>query len=210
MKKYIIFLLLFPIIINAQSHFGTIKAGIFGPSATETGFILGYEGGWSIDESVTIGWSVDWFNKNYVDKNLVSQLNEFYGPINSSLNELRAKTNLHSIPAMANIEVSWPVAHRTRLFFAGSAGLEVLLIFYRDFDDPDNTNFKGAFDFNWRLGGGILYELGRRSDAFFELTYHSSKPAWQYSVDDNGRKKVFERSFDMSGLMARVGVRFYF
>lgn len=210
MKKYFLFLLFIPFLLNGQSRFGTVKAGIFGPSATEVGFIIGYEGGWRIDENVSFGWSVDWFNKNYVDKSYVAQLNEFYGPINSSLNELRAKTNLHSIPVMANIEAAWPVAYRTKIYFTGAAGVEALLIFYRNYDNPDNSTLKGAFDFNWRLGAGVLYELGRRSDIILELTYHSSNPSYQYNVDDNGRKRIFERSFDMSGLMFRAGVRFYF
>ena len=210
MKKYFFFLLFIPFALNAQTHFGTVKAGIFSPSATETGFILGYEGGWRIDNNISVGWSVDWFNKNYMDKNYVTQLNEFYGPINSSLNELRAKTNLHSIPLTGVAEVYWPVAHRTKIYFTGSAGLEVLLIFYRNYDSPDNSTLKGAYDFCWRLGAGALYELGARSDVMFELAYHSSNPSWQYSVNDNGRTRVFERSYDMSGLLARIGLRFYF
>jgi len=210
MKRFIICLLFIPFLLNAQTRIGTVKAGIFGPSATESGFILGYQGGWRIDNNVSIGWSVDWFNKNYVDKNFVSQLNDFYGPINGTLNEIRAKTNLHSIPLMGVIEGYLPVANRTKIYFTGSAGLEVLLIFYRKYDNPDDSTVKGAYDFCWRLGTGIIYELGARSDAMFELTYHSSKPGWQYSVNDNGRTRVFERSYDMSGLMARFGIRFYF
>lgn len=210
MKKYFICFLFIPFMLNAQSHFGTIKAGIFGPSATEVGFILGYEGGWRIDENVSFGWSVDWFHKNYIDKGYVTQLNEFYGPINSSLNELRATTNLHSIPIMGNVNVGWPIADRTKIYFTGSVGIEALLIFYRNYDSPDNSTLKVAYDFNWRLGGGVMYELGRRSDVIMELAYHSSKPSYQYSVDDNGRKRIFERSFDMSGLMLRMGIRFYY
>lgn len=212
MKKLIILFLLFlPAGLFAQGKFGSIKVGIFSPVATNTGFILGYEGGKNIDEVVSIGFSVDWFNKNYVDQHLVNQFNDFYGP-NSSLNELRAKTNLHSIPLMGTITASWPVAERMHAFATGGLGLEALLIWYRNYDNPDNNEFKAAFDFAWRLGGGINYELGSKSDGFVELAYNYSQPSWQYEVKDavSGKSKVFERKFDMSGVMMRVGFRFYF
>ena len=50
MKKLItMILILFPVIISAQESVGSIKLGLFDPSATGSGFIIGYEGGWSID-----------------------------------------------------------------------------------------------------------------------------------------------------------------
>ena len=54
--------------------------------------------------------------------------------------------------------------------------------------------------------------LGRRSDIFGELSYHASQPGWQYEAYDpvTNRKETFERSFDMSGMMFRVGIRFYY
>jgi opacity protein-like surface antigen len=212
MKKIIfVIALFFPISIFAQSHFGSVKLGMFDPSATNAGFIIGYEGGWYIDNHFIIGWDVDWFNKNYTDESLVTQFNDFYGTT-SSLNELRAKTNLHAIPLMGTFTASWPVAPRTNAYFTGSAGLEMLLIFYRNYDNPDKSSFHGAFDFAWQLGGGISYELGLRSDVLAEIAYHYSQPSWEYSVTDpqSGKTRVFSRTFDMSGIMLRVGFRFYF
>ena len=211
-KKLLLVLMLLPMITFAQHKIGAVKAGIYTPSATNNGFIIGYEGGWYIDDNFMVGFSADWFNKNYVDKRLVSQFNDFFGPINSELNELRAKTNLHSIPLMVTINAGREIAPRTRAYFTAGAGLDILLIFYRNYEKPENDEFQGAFDFAWRLGGGISYEIGRRSDVLFELAYHGSKPSWEYEVQDKttGRKKVFERSFDMNGVMMRAGFRFYF
>ena len=212
MKKLIGFIIVFlPALIFAQPRVGSVKLGVFDPSATGAGFIIGYEGGWHIDNNLIVGWSVDWFHKNYVDEKLVAEFNDFYGP-NSSLNELRAKTNVHAIPLMGNATISWPVAPRTRAYINGGAGIEVLLIYYRNYDNPNNDDFQGAYDFAWRLGGGIAYELGFKSDALIEIAYNNSQPGWQYNVKDSitGRTKVFERSFDMGGLMMRAGFRFYF
>ncbi|PKL83735.1 MAG: hypothetical protein CVV24_03565 [Ignavibacteriae bacterium HGW-Ignavibacteriae-3] len=212
MKKIICLLLvLAPILLPAQSKFSSVKLGLFTPGATDAGFIIGYEGGWYVDDNFLIGYSADWFKKNYVDQKFISQINDLYGP-NSTLNELRAKTNLHSVPIMGSVTGNWIVAQRTRAFVTGAAGLEVLLIFYRDYSNPSDDKFRGAFDFSWRLGFGLMYELGRRSDAIAEISYHYSKPSWQYDVRDSGTgiRHTFERSYDMSGIMMRAGFRFYF
>ena len=214
MKKYFCLILLFaPALAFAQPNMriGSIKFGVFDPSASGAGFIIGYEGGWAVDRNFSLGWSVDWYHKDYVDQNLVSQFNDFYG-INGSLNELRATTNLHAIPLMANATASWPVARRTYAYFTGGIGIEMLLIYYHNYDNPDNDESRSAFDFAWQLGGGIGYELGPRSDIIFELAYHYSQPGWQYNGTDplTGRTRTFEQSFDMSGLMMRTGFRFYF
>lgn len=210
MKKIFLIILLIPCLMKAQMHFSTVKLGLFAPQATSSGFIIGYEGGWYVDDNFLLGYSIDWFNKNYVDENLVSNFNTTFGNINGQLNELRAQTTLNSFPLMGTVTGNWPVGPRTRAFFTGSAGLEILFISYRNYDNPDNSEFKGAYDFCWNLGGGIMYEMGKRSDAFVELAYHNSRPSWQYTVTDNGRTRLFERSYDMSGILLRLGLRFYF
>ena len=212
MKKKLLIITIIASALNfAQTKTGTIKLGVFNPSATDAGFILGYETGWYIDNTFTAGISLDWFNKNYIDQNLVSEFDNFFGP-NSSLNQLRAKTNLHALPLMGNITGSWPIAPKARAYLTGAVGLEVLLIFYRNYDNPDNNEFQGAVDFAWKIGGGISYELGERSDGIIEIAYNNSEPSWQFDVRDKstGKSKVFERRFDMSGVMMRLGFRFYF
>jgi hypothetical protein len=212
MKKLVFLLFVFlPILLTAQSKFSSVKLGMFTPGATETGFIIGYEGGWYVDDNFLVGYSADWFNKNYVDQKFIGQIKDVYGPAVTDV-ELIAKTNLHSIPLMGSVTGNWQIAPRTRAFVTGAAGLEVLLIFYRDYTNPNDDKFQGAFDFSWRLGFGIMYELGSRSDAIAEISYHSSTPSWQYDVRDSntGIRHTFERRYDMSGVMLRVGFRFYF
>ena len=198
--------------IYGQRRTSTIKLGNFSPNATESGFVIGYEGGKFIDRNFDIGWSVDWFHKNYVDQTLVDEFNNYYGFFESELNEVRAKTNLHSIPVLFNMRAKIPMGPRMSAYITGGVGVEALLIFYRDYQYPDEDEFDGAFDFNWRLGAGLAFQIGRRSDLIAELVYHSSAPSWSYELDDPmvGRKRVFERVFDMSGIMARIGFKFYY
>ena len=211
-KLFGLFLILFSSITLAQHHSGAIKLGYFNPGAAEGGFIIGYEGGHAVDRNLIIGWSIDWFNKNYTDQSLVSEFNQFDPTIGGELNELRAKTNLHSIPIMFNLTGKFPVAPRMNIYLYGAVGAEVLLIFYRNYENPNDDDFQGAFDFSWRLGAGFAYQLGHRSEFLVEATYHNSEPSWTYEVDDRltGRKRTFERVYDMSGVMVRAGFRFFF
>jgi hypothetical protein len=212
MKKYYFLIVIFaPSLIFAQPHMGGIKFGVFDPSAANAGFIIGYEGGWAVDRNFSLGWNIDWFHKDYVDQNLVSQFNNFYG-INGSLNQLRASTNVHAIPLMATATASWPVAPRTYAYFTGGLGFETLFISYHNYDNPGTNDFRSAFDVAWQFGGGVGYELGPRSDIIFELAYHYSQPSWNYEGTDpvTGRSTTFQQVFDMSGFMLRTGFRFYF
>jgi opacity protein-like surface antigen len=209
--KRILVLMLIAIASNIFPQHGAaaIKLGHFSPSASDGGFIIGYEGSHFVDERIMFGWSIDWFHKNYVDKKLVSQFNQ--AGIGGVSNELRAKTNLHDFPLMINLSVKFPVGPLFDVYGTGGIGAEILLINYRNYQNPDEDEFKAAFDFNWRLGAGLLYIVGRRSEVFVELGYHSSKPSWEYEVTDTfGTKRTFEREYDMSGVMARLGFRFYY
>jgi hypothetical protein len=210
-KLFLLIIILVNSLAFSQRETSTVKLGYFNPSASEGGFIIGYEGGKFIDYGFNFGWSIDWFHKSYVDKELVAEFNEFYGIAGGSINELRAKTNLHDFPIMLDATAKFPVSPFMNAFISGGIGAEVLIIHYRNFQNTDESELQGAFDFNWRLGFGIGYELGRRSEIFGEITYHSSMPSWEYDVTDNrGIKRTFEREFDMSGVMARIGFRFYY
>lgn len=210
MKKSVIILsLILSSLTFAQLNGASIKLGFFNPSATNGGFIIGYEGGKIIDERLIFGWSIDWFHSSYVDKKLVNDFNQIYGF--GQINELRAKTNLHEFPILLNFRAEFPIAPLTRFYATGGVGLELLLINYRSFQDPDNDDIKAAVDFSWRIGAGVLYRIGSRSEIFGQLDYHSSEPSWEYEVNDtNYGKRIFERSFDMSGIIARVGLRFFY
>ncbi|MDF1611745.1 hypothetical protein [Stygiobacter electus] len=213
MKNQIVLLLIiFSSFIIAQNKIGSVKFGLYNPSATDNGFIIGYEGGWFIDNNFLVGWSVDWFHKNYTDSKLVKEYNDFYGTIYSSLNEVRAKTNLHSIPLMGIINGNWYIANKTKAFVTAAAGINPIFIFYRNYENPDNDEFQAAIDFAWRVGTGVIYEIGENSDSFLELTYHNSNPSWEFEVKDavTGKRKVLERKFEMSGIIFRLGFRFYF
>lgn len=211
-KLFFILIIFFTANFLSAQNTGAVKLGHFSPGAMEGGFIIGYEGGKYIDHGINIGFSVDWFHKSFADKNLIRDGGGLFGVDGGSINELRAKTNLNDFPLMLNLTAKFPMAPYFKFFVEGGVGGEILLISYSNFLAPEEDEFKAAFDFNWRTGIGLIYELGYRSEIFGEVSYHSSAPSWEYEVYDPqiGRNRTYERSFDMSGAMFRIGFRFYY
>ncbi len=208
--KIVFFVLLSAISIYPQFQATLVKLGFYNPQVTNGGFIIGYESSKFIDEHFDVGWSIDWYNKNYVDQKLVAEFNENFGGLGTD-NELRAKTNLHDFPILFNMNANFPLDNKLTAYVKGSIGFETLIIFYRKFEKTSEDELKAAMDFSYRVGAGVKHELGRRSEVLAEVAYHSSMPSWDYEVTDaaSGKKKTFIRSFDMSGFLFRVGVRFY-
>lgn len=208
-------LVLFPVLLFSQNS-STLKIGVFNPEVTDAGLIVGYESTRPIDERLEVGWSFDWYNKSYVDKKLVNQFNNNYPGEIGEVNELRAKTNMHVFPLLAAMRVNLPIDHKTAFYLIGNLGLDFLLVYYRDFKEPSKDDWQPAVDFAWRLGAGLRYKMGSRSDLFLEFNYHKSEPSWEYEVKEQATPasptttRVFERSYDISGIMARVGIKYFY
>lgn len=212
MKRLIIlFILVNNLSAFGQWNTGAVKLGYFNPSATEGGFIIGFEGGKHIDKFFSWNWSLDWFNRNYIDKKLVSELNYYYPGAIGEVNELRASTNIHDFPLMFGFTARFPTSNRSHFYASGFMGVELLIINYRNFQEPMDDEFEAAFDFNWRISLGAAFALSPRSELFGEITYHRSHPSWTY-IDENFNypATVLERSYNMSGFMSRVGIRFFY
>lgn len=211
MKRVILLFVLFTTLTFGQWKTGAVKLGFFNPSATDGGFIVGFEGGYHIDKLINWQWSLDWFHKNYVDKELVRELNEFYPVTIGEVNQLRASTNIHDFPLMIGMTARFPISNRSQFYTSGSIGAELLIINYRNFQNPMDDDFEAAFDFNWRVSVGASFAISPRSELFGEISYHESHPSWTYEDEDYiYPNSVLERSYDMSGLMTRIGIRFFY
>lgn len=212
MKKKLILL---AFLLTAGSIFGqfrqtAVKLGYYSPSVTEGGFLLGVETGKGIDEVLDVGFSLDWFHKEYVDKNLLNDLGDIYGDIDVREYEILASTTLNSFPLMLSLSAHIPIDQPIDLYLTGALGGDCLIITYRNFQNPESDEIEFAFDFSWRLGAGASYALGSRSNIFMEVDYHNSEPSWEYNTEHNGIKKIIERKYDMSGVQAKIGLRFYY
>lgn len=211
MKNVIFIFLTFTSLSIAQWNTGAAKMGYFSPSATDGGFIIGIEGGKHVDRFLSWNWSIDWFHKNYVDKKLINELDQYYPGAIGELNELRATTNIHDFPVMFGLVARFPISNRAQYYLSGGLGAELMLINYRNFQNPIDDDFDVAFGFNWRVGIGAAFAIGPRSEFFGELTYHNSNPGWTYESEGfDYPSSVLERSYNMSGFMTRIGIRFFY
>ncbi len=196
-----------------QNRTAIVRLGYYAPAVTDGGFIIGAQWVQEVDENFQMGFSLDWFNKNYTDQRLVNEYNKVNKGAGSfgSTNEVMAKTNLNLFPVQYGMYLNFPLERDIKIYATGSLGLDFLIINYRSYSNPSNDEMKAAVDFCWQIGVGVKYPLGRRSDVLAEISYHHSQPSWQYDVtDSDGNKRVIERSYDLAGLMLRAGVRFYY
>jgi opacity protein-like surface antigen len=211
MKKYIMIGALAVICaLSAQQKIGAIKAGMFFPQACEGGFDLGVEYGLHIDTNLDVSVSLDWFKKEFDDKEARGEYENIPGFTADELAKL-SETTIYDFPLMVSITAKFPFNDKVKWFATGGLGAEMLYASYNTFNTADiEERSELAFDFNWRLGGGAIYNLGRRSELMAELAYHYSKPSYEYEDEIDGNEYTLEREYDMSGLLSRVGVRFFF
>ncbi|PID28420.1 MAG: hypothetical protein CR982_04405 [Candidatus Cloacimonadota bacterium] len=208
MKKIIIFALL---LISSFStlfadDYAALKLGFHFPDATDSGFIIGGEFGKQIDESLDVGVSFDWFQKEFSEYKKVMEENN--AGVSSEVKKKLSETTLYTFPFMAIFSGRFEIMNRLDINMIGALGMEMLMA---DYDisseyaqiNPDlEDTTEWAFAFAWRVGVGASYRLGSRSDICAEIDYHSSKPS--VDLDDD-----LEREYNMSGIMGRIGIRFY-
>ena len=201
MKKIMMLLgLLLVFSIYSQGKIGAIKAGMFFPGACDGGFDLGLEYGLHVDTNLDVSAEMGWFKKDFEDKDIKDK---YEGIPGLSADDLRvlSETTIYDFPLMVMVTAKFPINFKTKWFVNGGLGAEMLYASYNTIDDDSEHEL--AFDFNWRLGGGMIYNLGERSELLAEVSYHNSLPSIE---DDNG----IVTEYDMSGILGRVGVRFFF
>ena len=103
MKNILFLLILIPATIFAQQNTASINFGRFNPAATEGGFIIGYKGENFMDRNLSIGWSTSWFHKQYVNQELLNEIQRYHGVADATVTERKAKTNLHSVPLLFSL-----------------------------------------------------------------------------------------------------------
>jgi len=213
MKKLLVALVaLIAFSANAQQNAAAIKLGVFTPKACETGFIVGYEQGRHIDENLDVAISIDWFKKDFEDKTKIKSESQVGGNLSADINQKVAETTIYDFPVMLSLTAKFPVAHKTKVYATGGFGAELLYASYHNYVSTTDVKEekKFAFDWNWRLGGGALYQLGDKSEIFGELTFHYSIPDYENEYKVGSSTIIETTEYDMYGLLSRVGVRYYF
>lgn len=211
MKKYMLIAIAAIILtLNGQQKMGSIKAGMFFPQACDGGFDLGLEYGLHIDTNLDVALSLDWFKKDYEDEEVQDEFETDYD-LNTTIVKKLSETTIYDFPFMVAVTAKFPINNKAKWFATGGLGAEMLYASYYTYNQDDiKEESELAFDFNWRLGAGAMYNLGEKSEVFGEVAYHYSKPSYEYEDQIGGNEVTLKREYDMSGIMSRVGVRFFF
>ena len=203
-RTTMLIVLLVAMSMYAQSKIGAIKAGMFFPDACEKGFDLGIEYGLHIDSNLDVSVEMGWFKKEFTDENYIGKTPEEDNNLDGTIYEKLGETTIYDFPIMLMITAKFPINFKYKWFATGGFGAEML---YSSVETYEATGTKEetifAYDFNWRLGGGMIYNLGERSEILAEVAYHNASP----SIEDD---KGITTEYDMSGLLGRIGVRFFF
>jgi hypothetical protein len=210
MKKIIMLIVLLAIMsMYAQGKIGAIKAGMFFPAACDGGFDLGIEYGLHVDTNLDVSVEMDWFKKEFKDEDYIGDVEQYDNTVIGTQYRSLGEVTIYDFPVMVMVTAKFPINFNYKWFATGGLGAEMLYASMEVYDANDGSEIETveestlAFDFNWRLGGGMIYNLGERSEVLAEISYHYSLPSIE---DDNG----IVTEYDMSGVMGRVGVRFFF
>jgi len=156
----------------AQLHFSSIKLGYLDPKDAKAGFVIGTEISDQIDESVSLGLSVNLFRKSYKALNEVATDN-FDSGVKETTVEKELEFSTFFIPIMLQATVNLPSSSNLGWYGGGGLGYEFLWNKEDNFREQtsDRRFYKG---FTFLLDAGLRYRVGSRSALLFEVFYHNA------------------------------------
>ncbi len=185
---------------NIRSKLG-IHAGYLNPKDPEGGMLAGCTIGTSVDESVTIGLSMDIWHKIYRDEKPVAEQSRPDRNVKTYITELEISD--WAMPLTLEIGAKVPLSRYTGYTVRGNIGYTFLWSKYNNYlqDISSNRRFGGIC---WQLGAGLYSEIGSRSTLVADLFYNSSEVSSEVTKSE-ADLPIFER-VNLSGLGLRIGV----
>jgi hypothetical protein len=188
----------------AQLRFSAIKLGYLYPKDAKSGFMIGTEISDDVDESVSLGVSVNLFRKTFTGLQAVATQNFQSGVTETTVQkELEFSTTF--LPIMGQATMHFP--SRGNLSWYAGAGLGYEFLWNNEKNFIDNTsarrNYKG---FAWMADAGLSHRLGSRSALLLEVFYHNAKVK-RNKTDSPANLPVWSE-VNLSGFGFRVGLGF--
>jgi opacity protein-like surface antigen len=180
-----------------------IEAGALFPQDTETGTIIGLSYGQMVDENLSWAFEVDYFWRTYTQEYTTTETG---GTTKEETIVTEIESSTKMLPLMAKLVFLSQLGPKVDLRFSGGIGYAFVWNHEANYvaGVEDSKSFSG---FAWQLGGGISIPISRAADLFGELSYFYSIPSRDEGTTQAGLPQRTE--IDMSGLMLRIGVRFY-
>jgi hypothetical protein len=207
MKKIIfllvLFLLLFPAALFAQSTILGLNGGMLFPEDTESGAIIGLSWGQMLDQNISWEIEGDYFWRTYTEEMTVEVSG---GTTQSSTIVTEIENSTRMLPLFFKVSYLTQILPKLDLKLGG--GLGYLFLWNNDtnykLDVESSESYSG---FAWQLSAGISFPISRAADFYGEGAYLFSSPSTDAGTTPDGLPKRTE--VDMSGIWLRLGLRLY-
>ena len=191
--------------VSGQSLTATsIKLGYFSPKDATSGFVLGLNYGYVIDETIDVGFGADFFRKNYKrDSEVAKTVYEQNVTESTKQRDLEFTTMI--LPIMATINIKIPISNYTPVSYiiGGGLGWEMMFNTEQNYQtDEKSSRFYHGFGYN--VSVGMMYQIGSRSALLAEIGYNGSKVSRNHKVEAG--LPVWDE-VNISGLLFRAGIR---
>lgn len=182
----------------------SIKLGYFKPKDAASGFLLGLNYGYVIDETIDIGFGADFFRKNYQRDSEVAKT-VYEQNITETTKQRDLEFTTMVLPIMATINIKIPISPYTPAAYLLSGGLGWEMMFNSEQNYKTNQKSSRFYHgFGYNVSAGIMYQIGSRSALLAEVGYNGCKVSRNHKVEEG--LPVWDE-VNISGLMIRAGVR---
>ncbi|MGE5412161.1 MAG: outer membrane beta-barrel protein [Clostridiales bacterium] len=203
--RIFLFLMLFPVIVNAQWNLLSFKAGVYTPYDLKTGAIYGIDYGTVLDNNISLMLSGDLYYKSIINENYLDN-SERLG-INIRTGQRLSEWIGWHLPITAKVRFEIPLEKSLlRPYAVAAIGYGVTHVSYTAFDSNNQDNEGNSFTYNgvvWQLGAGLLYRIGRNTDLLFEIIQNSA----EFTEHEDFNRFT---TLNSSGLIFRLGVSLEF
>ena len=192
-----------PLMGWAQAPYTEFKAGYWNPAGVKAGYLFGVHLGRMIDESLSWGVELNYFQRTYRKEDVVAK-NVTQGGTQYETRIMTAEYTTRVLPVMAKLNYEHPIALHSPFFWRASVGLGWEFLWNNErnleLNMKDNRFFNG---FGWQVAAGIGISISSSGNFFVDLFYNRS------AVKSNRRIVEGLPTWDelnLNGLGVKVGV----
>jgi len=187
----------------AQAPYTEFKVGKFNPKAVKSGYLFGVHLGRMIDESLSWGLEINYFQRNYrKDVEIATEFTRGGTKPETKMRLLEFTT--HIVPLLLKLNYEHPIAYGAPFYVRASAGggWEMVWNSENNYEEgiKDNRFYSG---FGWQVSAGLGIAISSSGNLFFDVFYNNSRVKRNQNVVKN--LPVWEE-LDISGLGVKLGV----